>query len=270
MSEIQNSSSFEAQLDQLKVITLTDGEIWSARDLMPYAGYTNWRKWSGAIDRAIESVNASGLDASDHFAGGVKMVEVGSGARREVEDVEVTRYGAYILFQNGDPRKPEIAAAQQYFAVQTRKQEVAQAVAPTGAELIALAVVEAQRMLAEKDAQIAVLAPKADAWDGLASGKGTYSVGDAAKMLGQVGIKTGRDRLFEFLHGLGWVYRQSGRWQARQSAVDAGRLFHKPQSHEHPETGERVLDAPQVRVTIKGLYELRSRMLPPIAELDAA
>ena len=66
------------------------------------------------------------------------------------------------------------------------------------------------------------------------------------------------------------MYRQSGRWQAKQTAVDAGRLFHKPQSHEHPETGERVLDAPQVRVTIKGLYELRARMLPPIAELDAA
>lgn len=124
---------------------------------------------------------------------------------------------------------------------------------------------EVQRQAAE----IAVLEPKADAWDGLASGNGTYSVGDAAKMLCQVGIDTGRDRLFEFLHGLGWVYRGAGRWQARQTAVGANRLLHKPQSHEHPETGERVLDAPQVRVTMKGLSELRTLMQAPIKHLTA-
>lgn len=258
---------FEVQLDQIKVSTLF-GDVWSARDLMPFAGYKAWQDWSRAINRAIESVNASGLDASDHFRGAPKMIETGKGARREVEDVEVTRYGAYILFQNGDPRKPEIAAAQQYFAVQTRRQEVA--AAPTGAELIALAVIEAQAMLAQKDAVIAELTPKADAWEGLASGNGTYSVGDAAKMLNQVGIETGRDRLFEYLHEIGWVFRQSGRWQASQKkAVDTGRLFHKPQSHEHPETGERVIDAPQVRVTMKGLNELRTRLLPPIPYLRA-
>ena len=183
MSEIQYTHSFESQLDQLKIITLTDGEVWSARDLMPFAGYTNWRKWSGAIDRAIESVNASGLNAADHFVGGVKMVAVGSGAKRQVEDVEVTRYGAYILFQNGDPRKPEIAAAQQYFAVKTRESEVSPATAPTGAELIALAVIEAQAMLAAKDAQIAELAPKAAQADTFRQADGLRTIGDLANDL---------------------------------------------------------------------------------------
>ncbi|WP_054686503.1 phage antirepressor KilAC domain-containing protein [Microbacterium sp. No. 7] len=172
-----------AQLDDLKIVTLTDGEVWSARDLMTFAGYTNWRKWSGAIDRAIESVNASGLNAADHFAGGVKMVELGSGARREVEDVNLTRYACYILFQNADSRKPEIAALQQYFAVQTRKQELAPTTAPTGAELIALAVVEAQRMLAEKDRQIAELEPRAAHADTFRQADGLRTIGDVANDL---------------------------------------------------------------------------------------
>ena len=250
--------SFEVQLDQIKVSTLF-GDVWSARDLMPFAGYKAWQDWSRAINRAIESVNASGLDASDHFRGAPKMIETGKGARREVEDVEVTRYGAYILFQNGDPRKPEIAAAQQYFAVKTREAEIAPV--PTGAELIALAVVEAQKMLAAKDAQIAELAPRADAWDELASAEGDYEVADAAKILARAGVETGRQRLFGQLEQLGWIYRGTqGKWKARQTAVDAGYLAEKPQSHHHPRTGELVLDPPQVRVTVRGLERLRVRL----------
>lgn len=151
--------ALSAQLDDLKIVTLTDGEVWSARDLMSFAGYERWENFSKAVNRAIASVNASGLDAADHFRGVTKMVELGSGARRQVEDLELTRYACYILFQNADGSKPEIAALQQYFAVQTRKQEVA--AIPTGAELLALAVVEAQAMLAAKDQQIAELEPVA-------------------------------------------------------------------------------------------------------------
>lgn len=122
----------------------------------------------------------------------------------------------------------------------------------------------------EQAAQITELAPRADAWDDLASGDGTYAVGDAAKMLQQAGISTGRDRLFEEMRSLGWIYRQSGRWQARQVFVDQKLLSHKPQSHRHPETGETVLDAPQVRVTMKGIEKLRVLLLPPLTELDTS
>lgn len=119
-------------------------------------------------------------------------------------------------------------------------------------------------------AQITELAPKADAWDDLASAKGDYEVADAAKMLVRAGITTGRDRLFDFLHEIGWTFRRSGRWHADQKAVDAGRITEKPQSYDHPKTGERMIGAPQIRITMKGLYELRALLLPPIAELDAA
>lgn len=263
MSAVERS--FDAQLDGLKIITLTDGEVWSARDLMPYAGYERWENWSKAISRAIASVNASGLDASDHFRGVAKMVQIGSGSRREVEDVEITRYGAYILFQNADGSKPEVAAAQQYFAVKTREAEIATpAFDPTSLEGAAQIIQAAQTALAA----LAVAQPKADAWDEIASGDGDYSVADAAKMLQRAGIVTGRDRLFDYMHDLGWVFRQSGRWQADQKrAVDTGRLRHKPQSHRHPETGETVLDSPQVRVTMKGIEQLRVLMLKPVAEL---
>lgn len=132
-------------------------------------------------------------------------------------------------------------------------------------ELLGELTAEVQRQVA----QITELAPRADAWDDLASGDGTYAVGDAAKMLQQAGISTGRDRLFEEMRSLGWIYRQSGRWQARQVFVDQKLLFHKPQSHRHPETGETVLDAPQVRVTMKGIEKLRVLLLPPLTEMKA-
>lgn len=119
------------KLDGLKIVTL-DGEEWSARDLLPLAGYSQWRDWANAIERAKASVTASRLNAADHFVESRKLVETGSGARREIEDYRITRYGAYILFQNADGSKPEIAAVQSYFAVQTRKQEIAPSIPNLG------------------------------------------------------------------------------------------------------------------------------------------
>lgn len=257
---------FEQQLENLKIITLTDGEAWSARDLMPFAGYKAWQDWSRAINRAIASVNASGLDASEHFRGAPKTSPMPNGGTKQVEDIEVTRYGAYILFQNGDARKPEIAAAQQYFAVQTRKQEiVAPAFDPTSLEGAAQIIQAAQTALAA----LAVAQPKADAWDELASAEGDYEVADAAKILARAGIDTGRQRLFAQLEHLGWIFRAShGKWAAYQTAVDSGYLTEKPQSHHHPRTGELVLDPPQIRVTVRGLERLRVRLRSHLRAVD--
>ncbi|WP_454113591.1 phage antirepressor KilAC domain-containing protein [Microbacterium maritypicum] len=139
--------------------------------------------------------------------------------------------------------------------------EIGKQVAPTGANLLALAVIEAQQMLEASARQVAELTPRAEAWDELASATGDYEVADAAKMLARAGVETGRQRLFGQLKGLGWIYRApSGKWKARQSAVDAGYLAEKPQSHHHPRTGELVLDPPQVRVTVRGLERLRVRL----------
>lgn len=102
-------------------------EFWFARDLQDPLGYLRWENFMTAIKRAIESCQTTGYDPNDHFRGVTKMVSVGSGAERSVEDFMLTRYACYLVAQNGDPRKEAIAFAQSYFAVQTRKQELIEA-----------------------------------------------------------------------------------------------------------------------------------------------
>jgi DNA-damage-inducible protein D len=99
-------------------------EFWCARDLQMLLGYTQWKNFAKVIDKAITACQTAGHDAKDHFAGIGKMVVLGSGAKREIEDIALTRYACYLIAQNGDPAKEPIAFAQTYFAVQTRKQEV--------------------------------------------------------------------------------------------------------------------------------------------------
>ena len=99
-------------------------EFWYARELMPLLGYTRWENFDKAISRAIESCQSSGINISDHFREVTKMVSLGSGSKRNVKDYMLTRYACYLIAQNGDPQKQEIAFAQSYFAIQTRKQEL--------------------------------------------------------------------------------------------------------------------------------------------------
>jgi len=99
-------------------------EFWLARDLQILLGYAKWDNFAKVIEKAKTSCRNSGYDVSDHFLDVGKMVQIGSEAQREVEDVALTRYACYLIAQNGDPAKDPIAFAQTYFAVQTRKQEV--------------------------------------------------------------------------------------------------------------------------------------------------
>lgn len=255
MSELQTIND-ASPFDAIKRVTPEGREYWSARDLMPLLGYEKWERFADAIGRAKVAAHNAGYVVAEQFPGAGKMVDTGNGARRQIEDYHLSRYACYLIALNGDPRKDEIAKAQTYFVIKTRQAETA---LPTGPELLARAVLEAQAMLEAKDAKIAELEPKAEVADRLLDAEGDLSVRDAAQALTRAGVKVGQNRLFSTLESrYRWISRSpgDGRWRVKQSAIEAGYMSVIPQSHYHPKTGVLVLDPPQPRVTPKGLQRI--------------
>ena len=118
-------TSLKIRFDELSHIDTESGiEFWYARELQPALGYAEWRNFQGSIEKARLSCQTVTGQATNHFVDVNKMVAIGSGTSRKIQDIKLTRYACYLIAQNGDPRKDEIAFAQSYFALQTRKQEL--------------------------------------------------------------------------------------------------------------------------------------------------
>lgn len=254
MSALIHQSPFDA----IKQVDPDGDELWSARDLMRLLGYDRWENMATVIARAKVAAANQRLTVDHLFRGVTKN----SGGRPQ-QDFYLTRFACYLVAMNGDPRKPEVAAAQTYFAIQTRVAEtiptpVPAAPALTGPELMAAALIEAQATLAAKDAEIRTLAPKATRWDTFLGADGDLSLRDTAQTLSRDhGIKIGQNNLAKWMRSHGWLDSRGIPYQDR---INAGHLRAKPRTYKHPRTGEDVAGDPQVRVTPRGLDLLAERL----------
>jgi DNA-damage-inducible protein D len=233
---------------------------WSTRKLQVLMGYSRWENLAPALNRAMASASNEGLDIEQHF---LRSQEVTGRPGPRPEDFRLTRHAAYLLAMNGDPNKPEVAAAQTYFAIKTREAETAAPALPQDYEEALVALLGQVRETKALTAKVAELEPAANSWQTLAAAEGDFSVADAAKILARdPNIKLGRNRLFSLLDEYRWTYRQvsDDRPRVMQVAIERQWLSEIPQSHYHPRTAELVMDAPQVRVTAKGLHELHKRL----------
>ncbi|MEG2971187.1 MAG: BRO family protein [Akkermansia sp.] len=126
--DIQRINQYKSSFDSIaKEITNDNGEsveVWYARELQSLLGYVRWENFVVAINRAVDSCKTQCISVDNHFREVTKMVSLGSGAQRPVQDFMLTRYACYLIAQNGDSKKEEIAFAQSYFAVQTRRAEM--------------------------------------------------------------------------------------------------------------------------------------------------
>lgn len=123
--EIKIEKKYHQTFEDIKHIDSDGQEFWTARELSKILDYSEYRHFLPAVERSKEACKKSSHDVSDHFEDFLDMVTIGSGAKRKLEDIKLSRYACYLIVQNGDPSKPVIANGQTYFAIQTRRQELA-------------------------------------------------------------------------------------------------------------------------------------------------
>ena len=236
---------------------LIDGEPgFIANDLCAVLDLTNPRQTLSYLDD-----DEKGVISSDTLGGVQQMAYV-------------TEAGMYSLVLRS--RKPEAKAFKRWVThdvlPQIRKTGAYNS-APvlTGPELMARALLEAQSTIEAAEAEVKALTPKAEAFDVFLSTDGDYSINEVAKILSRDdNILTGEHRLRDKLLEWRWMYRDGrNKPRAMQSQVECGRLVEKAQFHFHPSSGEKILDAPQVRITAKGFTAVRTRMLNEAKGLTA-
>lgn len=192
MTEI--STHHNSPFDSIRNVRPDGTEYWSARDLMPILGYPTWQHFTPAISRAILAAEAHGHNRHDLFT-----VDLEKSGGRPREDFQMPRFACYLVAMNGDPRKPEVAAAQAYFAIQTRIAETAPTLPRLDLNAIdprtmALAILEESDRANAAEAQVKALEPKAEAFEKFIEADGSLSIGAVANM-----YKVGRQTLFDWL-----------------------------------------------------------------------
>lgn len=263
--------AYEFEFESLKQRDDQGGEFWSARDLMPYSGYTNWRNWNEAINRAQTSLSGLGEDTRGHFLMRPSKTPSELGGRPR-QDIRMSRRACYLTFMNGDPAKPEIAAAQNYFAVKTRQMEVieqqAVAIPQTFAEALRAYADEveakerAELLQAQAEAERDELKPPAEAWQTLADTGQDYSVREAAYILKRdpaIEAMVGPRRLFDWIVRTAMAQRKpDGQYVPYAAHSDHLRLA--PRSRPDRDSGGLKEAHSQLRVTVKGLEWIQQRM----------
>lgn len=232
----------------VRTVTISGEPWWIARDVCAVLDIRNVADAVASLDEDEKDV------ATTDTLGGAQQASI------------INEPGLYSLILRS--RKPQAKAFKRWVT-----HEVIPSIRQTGryeaapremSKLEALqAALESEQARVAAEQRVAELEPSAHAWDTLATAHGDFAVADAAKILSRdPNIKTGRNRLFGILHELDWAYVQNAdhRYRAKQYAIERGWLSELPQSHYHPRTGELVLDAPQLRVTVKGVRELHKRL----------
>lgn len=246
--------------DTIRQVREDGTEYWSARDLMPLLGYNKWQAFDAAIERAITSAKAQNASVEGNFTGAGKV----SGERGPAQkDYHLSRFVSYLVATNGDPRKEEVAAAQAYFAVRTREAETKPSKQLTGPELMAYALLEAQKTIeaatarAEAaEAQIEADKPHTDLGKAITGGDGDLLVQDVARLLAAHGINIGRNRLYEWMRENHWGTKGAGRNgnQPTQRRIEQGLVRPRVQAIRTP--AGHTIEAVTTLITGKGQEDL--------------
>jgi DNA-damage-inducible protein D len=243
----------ESPFDQIRQVDADGNEFWSARDMQPIMAYIYWQKFLAAIERARQALINTGEDPDVHISLTAKSVQTGLGLFKDIVDYRLSRLGAYLVAMNGDPSKPENAAAQAYFAVRTRQAELAEipdhATALEGWAREIRAREEIRKALAEAQ-------PKAQAYDAWLDGNGVYLVGTAAKMLG-----FGPNKFWDWLYAQKIVMKLPNQKRHREpysEFIKNGWMASRPKK---PEDCNGIEGYSQTYITPKGIESIRQKLI---------